>query len=214
MTCLFHTTGRQEVCANLGPIKTEWQSQEFFWIWWSAPSFLPQVSCRLSTLSVVCCLNQSINQSRTMYQRKVDMDMLNAVKNMLADILSPLSEQIINQSVSQSISQSINQSVNQSISQSVSHSINQSINQSVNQSVSHSINQKSLLIQVYFLQNSNCFRGPILHIESAGPSSGNLTITSEQRKLVWSLGEQLFLEERGTQMILCWKGGEGKVWMA
>ena len=132
------------------------------------------------------------------------MDMLNAVKNMLADILSisPLSEQIINQSVSQSISQSINQSVSQSI--------NQSISQSVNQSVSHSINQKSLLIQVYFLQNPNYFRGPILRIESAGPSSGNLTITSEQRKLVWSLGEQLFLEERGTQMILCWRGGEGR----
>ena len=173
------------------------------------------------------------------------MDMLNAVKSMLADIssISPLSEQIINQSVNQSVSQSVNQSISQSISQSVSQSINQSVSQSINQSisqsinqsvnqsvnqsinqsisqsirqsinqsVSHSINQKLLLIQVYFLQNYNCFRGPILRIESAGPSSGNLTITSEQRKLVWSLGEQLFPEGRGTQMILCWRGGEGKV---
>ena len=145
--------------------------------------------CCMLPQSINQSVNQSINQSRTMYQRKVDMDMLNTVKSMLADIssISPLSEQIINQSV------------------------NQSINQSVIQSINQSINQKSLLIQVYFLQNSNCFRGPILRIESAGPSSGNLTITSEQRKLVWSLGEQLFPEGRGTQMILCWRGGEGKV---
>ena len=39
-------------------------------------------------------INKVVKQKRTMYQRKVDVDMLNAVKNLLADVssVSPSSE--------------------------------------------------------------------------------------------------------------------------
>ena len=45
------------------------------------------------------CVGVGVAVKRTMYQREIDVDMLNAVKSVLADVssVSPLSEQRLNE---------------------------------------------------------------------------------------------------------------------